>query len=61
MSDSDYDKEVEPIQAYNQPILDAFGTWLKEAGLADCTIKNHVENIALSAIRFATNLCQSKT
>ena len=41
----DYDKEVEAIRAYNQPILDAFQGWLKAAGLADRTINNHVENI----------------
>ncbi len=45
MSDYDYDKEVEAIRAYNQPILDAFHIWLKESGLADKTIKNHIENI----------------
>jgi len=42
---SDYDKEVEATRAYNQPILDAFQAWLTEAGLADKTIRGHVENI----------------
>jgi len=42
---SDYDKEVEAIRAYNRPILDAFQSWLTEAGLAEKTIKGHVENI----------------
>jgi site-specific recombinase XerD len=41
----DYDQQVEAIRAYNQPILAAFQTWLKEARLADKTIKGHVENI----------------
>ncbi len=46
MTDSnDYDKQVEAMRAYNQPILDAFQAWLKEAGLARKTIKNHVDNI----------------
>jgi site-specific recombinase XerD len=46
MTDSnDYDKQVEVIRAYNQPILDAFQAWLKEAGLVRKTIKNHVDNI----------------
>lgn len=42
---NDYDKEVEAIRAYNRPILDAFQTWLAEGGLADKTIRSHVENI----------------
>jgi site-specific recombinase XerD len=41
----DYDKEVEAIRAYNQPILDAFQAWLEQAGLAEKTVRNHVENI----------------
>ncbi len=46
MSDyDDYDKQVEAIRAYNQPILDAFQASLKEAGLAQKTIKNHIDNI----------------
>ncbi len=46
MTDSnDYDKQVEAIRTYNQPILDTFQAWLKEAGLVRKTIKNHVDNI----------------
>lgn len=45
MSGFDYDKEVEAIRVYNQPILDAFQAWLKTSGLADKTIKNHIDNI----------------
>ena len=42
---NDYDKQVEAIRTYNQPILDTFQAWLKEAGLVRKTIKNHVDNI----------------
>jgi site-specific recombinase XerD len=41
----DYDAQVRAIQAYNQPILDGFRTWLEHSGLAEKTIKNHVDNI----------------
>ncbi len=42
---NDYDKQVEIIRVYNQPIFDAFQAWLEESGLARKTIKNHVDNI----------------
>jgi len=42
---SDYDREVEAIRAYNQPILDAFQAWLEVSGLSKRTVKNHIENI----------------
>ncbi len=41
----DYDAQVQAIRAYNQPILDSFRAWLEQAGLAEKTIKNHVDNI----------------
>jgi hypothetical protein len=41
----DYDAQVRAIQAYNQPILDGFRAWLEQSGLAEKTIKNHVDNI----------------
>ncbi len=41
----DYDAQVRAIQAYNQPILDGFRAWLEQLGLAEKTIKNHVDNI----------------
>lgn len=49
MTDFDYDKEVEKMEAYNQPILDEFGSWLEKSGLAQTTVKNHVENMAFFA------------
>jgi site-specific recombinase XerD len=41
----DYDAKVRAIQAYNQPILYGFRAWLEQSGLAEKTIKNHVDNI----------------
>jgi site-specific recombinase XerD len=41
----DYDARVRAIRAYNQPILDSFRDWLEQSGLAEKTIKNHVDNI----------------
>ena len=41
----DYDAQVRAIQAYNQPILAGFRAWLEQSGLAEKTIKNHVDNI----------------
>ena len=41
----DYDTQVQAIQSYNQPILDGFRAWLEQSGLAEKTVKNHVENI----------------
>ena len=40
-----YDTQVQAIQAYNQPILDGFRAWLEQSGLAEKTVKSHVENI----------------
>jgi site-specific recombinase XerD len=40
-----YDAQVQAIQSYNRPILDGFRAWLEQAGLAEKTIKNHVDNI----------------
>ena len=46
MSDANtYDVKVRAIHAYNQPILDDFRAWLKQSGLAEKTVKNHVDNI----------------
>ena len=45
MTEFDYDKEVKKINAYNQPILDEFASWLKKSGLAQATIEKHVENM----------------
>ena len=45
MTEIDYDKEVEKINTYNKPILNEFAAWLKKTGLAQKTIKTHVENM----------------
>ena len=46
MSEADtYDARVRAIRAYNQPILDDFEVWLKQSGLSETTVKNHVDNI----------------
>ena len=45
MSVFDYDTQVAEIKAYNQPILQSFHDGLVSAGLAEKTIKSHVENI----------------
>jgi site-specific recombinase XerD len=42
---SDYDREVEAIRTYNQPLLEAFQAWLEESGLSEKTVRSHVENI----------------
>ena len=41
---NDYDKQVEQIQAYNKPILEAFEAWLAESWTPK-TVKKHVDNI----------------
>lgn len=46
MRNSDtYDAQVQAIRSYNQPILNDFRAWLEQLGMAEKTIKNHVENI----------------
>jgi site-specific recombinase XerD len=40
-----YDTRVRAIRAYNQPLLDSFREWLVQSGLAEKTVKAHVENI----------------
>ena len=42
---SNYDKEVQKIREYNQPILDDFRKWLEAANLASKTIETHVLNM----------------
>jgi site-specific recombinase XerD len=46
MNDTDsYDARVQAIRAYNQPILEDFRVWLKQSGLSEKTVENHVDNI----------------
>src|SRR6266567_4550957 len=40
-----YEQRVQAIQGANQPILDGFEHWLKQAGLSEQTIKDHVDNM----------------
>jgi len=40
-----YEQRVHAIQRVNQPILDGFEHWLKQAGLSEQTIKDHVDNM----------------
>jgi len=40
-----YEQRVHAIQLANQPILDGFEHWLKQAGLSEPTIKEHVDNM----------------
>jgi site-specific recombinase XerD len=40
-----YEQRVQAIQGANQPILDGFEHWLKQAGLSEPTIKAHVDNM----------------
>ena len=39
------DERVRAINSYNQPILEDFRAWLKQSGLSEKTIENHVDNI----------------
>jgi hypothetical protein len=40
-----YEQRVQAIQLANQPILDGFETWLRQSGLSEQTIKEHVDNM----------------
>jgi site-specific recombinase XerD len=42
-----YEQRVQAIQLANQPILDGFETWLRQSGLSEQTIKEHVDNMRL--------------
>ena len=42
-----YEQRVHAIQLANQPILDGFEHWLKQSGLSEQTIKDHVDNMRL--------------
>ncbi len=46
MSDIEaYNARVQAIRAYNQPLLENFRAWLEQSGLAEETVKTHVDNI----------------
>ena len=40
-----YEQRVQAIQLANQPILDGFEHWLRQSGLSEPTIKEHVDNM----------------
>ena len=40
-----YEQRVQAIQLSNQPILDGFETWLRQSGLSEQTIRDHVDHI----------------
>ena len=40
-----YEQRVQAIELANQPILEGFEHWLKQAGLSEHTIRGHVDNI----------------
>ena len=40
-----YDTKVQVIRDYNEPLLNSFREWLEQSGLAEKTVKAHVENI----------------
>jgi site-specific recombinase XerD len=44
-----YEQRVHAIELANQPILDGFEHSLKQAGLSEQTIKDHVDNIRFFA------------
>jgi len=44
-----YEQRVQAIQHANQPILDGFENWLKQAELSEHTIKAHVDNMRFFA------------
>jgi site-specific recombinase XerD len=44
-----YEQRVHAIRLANQPILDGFEAWLKQSGLSEQTIRDHVDNIRFFA------------
>jgi site-specific recombinase XerD len=42
-----YEQRVQAILLANQPIFDGFETWLRQSGLSEQTIKDHVDNMRL--------------
>ena len=42
-----YEQRVQAIRQANQPILEGFELWLRQAGLREPTVRAHVENLQL--------------
>lgn len=40
-----YDERVRDIRAYNQPIIEDFGSWLEQSGLSEKTVRKYVYDI----------------
>jgi hypothetical protein len=51
MTDSEhaetYEQRVQAIRQANQPILEGFEHWLRQSGLREPTIRDHVDNLRL--------------
>ena len=51
MTDSEqaetYEQRVQAIRQANQPLLEGFKHWLRQAGLREQTIRDHVDNLRL--------------
>ena len=50
MSIEDYQRQLDTIDAYNQPILADFRSWLEADGLSASTVRRHVQYIKFFAI-----------
>ncbi len=42
-----YEQRVQAIRQANQPILEGFEHWLRQSGLREQTIRDHVDNLRL--------------
>jgi len=42
-----YEQRVQAIRQANQPLLEGFELWLRQAGLREQTVRAHVENLQL--------------
>ena len=51
MTDADhaqtYEQRVQAIRQANQPLLEGFEHWLRQSGLREQTIRDHVDNLRL--------------
>ncbi len=44
-----YEQRVQAIERANQPILEGFEHWLRQSGLREQTIRDHIDNLRLFA------------
>jgi site-specific recombinase XerD len=51
MTDSEqaetYEQRVQAIRQANQPLLEGFDRWLRQTGLSEQTVRDHVDNLRL--------------